>query len=151
MILFLQCNADFDLKGIFKPSRCVSHEKGIPVPLYSKKRVRGLYFEKCVRFNVICSLTGRLSSKWCNFEKSKKSLYICLRKLREHQCPRTSRLAEFPFRGPHKNTSKFRGVEEGKSKMINKWVSGIPISTSYGRRTRPRLCKIKMSTPSNKG
>lgn len=57
--LFLQCNADFHLNGISKPSRSVSPKKGIPVPLYSKKRVRGLYFEKCVRFNVICSFEGK--------------------------------------------------------------------------------------------
>ena len=59
-ILFLQCNADFDLNGIFRLYRCVSLKKGIPVPLYSKKRVRGLYFEKCCRSNVICSFDGQI-------------------------------------------------------------------------------------------
>ena len=60
--LFLQCNADFDLNGISKPSRCVSHEKGIPVPLYSKKCVRGLYFENAFDSMQSPPLTVRLSS-----------------------------------------------------------------------------------------
>ena len=53
-------------------------------------------------------------------------MYIGTRKLREHQCPRTSRLSNIPFGEPHKNIAKFGGVEEGKSKMINKWVFRYP-------------------------
>ena len=57
----------FHLKGIFKPSRCVSIKKGIPVPLSSKQCVRGLYFEKYCLSNVIFSFDGQSKFEMMQF------------------------------------------------------------------------------------
>ena len=59
-ISILQCNADFPFLAAVLASESVSLKKGIPVPFYSKKCVRGLYFEKCVRFNAISSFDGQI-------------------------------------------------------------------------------------------
>ncbi len=105
------------------------------LPLSEKtKPVDGLMTDYCSNIHFFEYLgssksTEQITNKLINsnhFEKIKKSLYIGLRKTREHQCPRTSRLSNIPFGEPHKNIAKFGGVEEGKSKMINKWVFRYP-------------------------
>lgn len=59
IVSFLWYTADFPFLAVILASRSVSNKKGIPVPLYSKECVRGLYFEKCCRSNVISSFKGR--------------------------------------------------------------------------------------------
>lgn len=59
IVPFLWYTAYFPFLAVILASRCVSPKKCIPVPLYSKECVRGLYFEKCVRFNVIYSFDGQ--------------------------------------------------------------------------------------------
>ena len=105
------------------------------LPLSEKtKPVDGLMTDYCSNIHFFEYLgssksTEQITNKLINsnhFEKIKKSLYIGLRKTREHQCPRTSRLSNIPFSGPHMNTAKFK--RGGRRQIENDQQMGFQVS-----------------------